>query len=131
MKHLLLNISLFMMATFNLFAADGDEIKVKAPRDIQKIYQALMIGTLDNDIDKFHSVCDAGMKSAITKLKLASVNETIGKLITKESMGEYIGYYLKDGVEIHLYKLVQKTSSDDLVVFLSVKDDKCVGLLFQ
>ena len=131
MKHLLLIISLFMMATFNLFGADGDEIKVKAPRDIQRIYQALMIGILDNDIDKFHSVCDAGMKSAITKLKLASVNEAIGKLITKESMGEYIGYYLKDGVEIHLYKLVQKTSSDDLVVFLSVKDNKCVGLLFQ
>ena len=125
---------LSLIALFTLCEMNAQEITdqaVKAPLEVQKIYDTLMIGTLKNDIDVFHSVCDSGMKTAITKLKLASVNEAVSGLITEKEKGEYIGFYLKDGIEVYLYKIIQKANMDDLLVILSVKNDKCVGLLFQ
>ncbi|MCY7363531.1 MAG: hypothetical protein LH629_15900 [Ignavibacteria bacterium] len=112
-------------------AQDKKDEKAITPPDILKIYKALLAGTLENDIDKFHSVCDAKMKEAITKLTLSSVNESVVKLINKDSKNEYIGYYIKDGIEVHLFKITQKSLQDDLVVLLSVKNDKCVGFLLQ
>ena len=123
--------SMLVAFSLNLFSQEVADLKGNGPIKIQKIYQVLMAGTMENDLVKFHSVCDSEMKSAITKIVLSSVNESVAPLITKEYQGEYIGFYMKDAIEVHLYKIAKKSPSNDLLVILSVKADKCVGLLFQ
>ena len=55
------------------------EIENLAPPEVQNIYMTLIAATSENNLEKFHSVCDQTLRAALTKEKLKTVSESFVK----------------------------------------------------
>jgi hypothetical protein len=112
-------------------AAAEEQTQPQPPQDVLETQQKLIKAIFNKDVATFHSVCDDGMKKAISATQLAAVNENISNQITETQKFSYLGFYMKNDMEVYLFKAKETNSNNDVVMFLTIRFGKCAGLFFQ
>lgn len=94
MKTALITLATVITATLGAFAEE-------APKDEALILGTLLEATKNNDLQKFESVCDEAMKTAMTEEKLAQVSGQISPLMKDGFKKEYMGVLDRGAVKTY------------------------------
>lgn len=125
MKTALITLATVITATLGAFAEE-------APKDEALILGTLLEATKNNDLQKFESVCDEAMKTAMTEEKLAQVSGQISPLMKDGFKKEYMGVLDRGAVKTYYWKIdFQKEGVPDMLAELSMKNGEVAGFFIR
>ena len=125
MKTALFTLATLITATLGAFAEE-------APKDEALILAMLLESTQNNDLQKFESVCDEAMKTAMTEEKLTQVSGQISPLMKDGFKKEYMGVLNRGAVKTYYWKIdFQKEGVPDMLAELSMKNGVVVGFFVR
>jgi len=93
----------------------------------QSLFTNLMEATVSDHYDDFIALCDARMKSALTKPMLEEVSAQIKPHATQGYDSEYLGELNQRGYQVYLWRLKFKDGSDDILATMSLKEGRVGG----
>lgn len=125
MKTALFTLTTLITAALGAFAEED-------PKDEALILGTLLEATQNNDLQKFESVCDEAMKTAMTEEKLAHVSGQISPLMKDGFKKEYMGVLNRGAVKTYYWKIdFQKEGVPDMLAELSMKNDEVAGFFIR
>lgn len=125
-----MKIALFTLAT--LITATLGAFAKEAPKDEALILETLLEATQNNDLQKFESLCDEAMKTAMTEEKLAHVSGQISPLMKDGFKKEYMGVLNRGAVKTYYWKIdFQKEGVPDMLAELSMKNGEVAGFFIR
>ena len=125
MKTALITLATVITATLGAFAEE-------APKDEALILGTLLEATKNNDLQKFESVCDEAMKTAMTEEKLAQVSGQISSLMKDGFKKEYMGVLNRGAVKTYYWKIdFQEEGVPDMLAELSMKNGEVAGFFIR
>ena len=126
MKYLSIIITILSLSIFPALAQKA------APPETTVEVETLLHAARDNDLVKFHSLCDENMKKAITAEKLTQVSAQISQLLKEGYKKTYLGLLKRGQVKTHLWKIdLNKAEAPDLLAELSILNDKVAGFIIR
>ena len=125
MKTTILFICTLLISSFTLIAAE-------APKSESMILETLLITTQDNDLIKFESVCDDGMKEAIKEEDLKQVSAQLSALMKQGYKKVYMGMLDRGAFNTYLWKIdFDKDGVPEMLAELSTSNNKVVGFYIR
>ena len=125
MKTALFTLATLITATLGAFAEE-------APKNEALILATLLESTQNNDLQKFESVCDEAMKTAMTEEKLTQVSGQISPLMKDGFKKEYMGVLNRGAVKTYYWKIdFQKEGVPDMLAELSMKNGEVAGFFIR
>ena len=125
MKTALIMLATVITATLGAFAEE-------APKNEALILGTLLEATKNNDLQKFESVCDEAMKTAMTEEKLAQVSGQISSLMKDGFKKEYMGVLNRGAVKTYYWKIdFQEEGVPDMLAELSMKNGEVAGFFIR
>ncbi len=102
------------------------------PKDESLILDTLLEATQKNELDKFESVCDDKMKTAMNAEKLAQVSGQISPLMKDGFKREYMGVLNRGTIKTYYWKIeFQKEGVPDMLAELSIKNGEAAGFFIR
>ncbi|MDA3963055.1 MAG: hypothetical protein PF961_19900 [Planctomycetota bacterium] len=96
------------------------------------VCETLWDATLSGDIERFHSVCDDGMRDAITPAVLAGVTAQVQtSLAGKRHRVEYQGFVAKPAGLVSLWRVAIAGTEEDLLLTLTTQGGLCTGFFIK
>jgi hypothetical protein len=125
MKNTRFALATLLTATLGAFAEE-------APRKEALILGSLLEATQDNDLQKFESVCDETMKTAMTDEKLTQVSGQMSPLMKGGYRKDYMGVLDRGAVKTYYWKIdFEKEGVPDMLAELSIKDGEVAGFFIR
>jgi hypothetical protein len=96
-----------------------------------------MLGTLleatqNNDLQKFESVCDETMKTAMTEEKFTQVSGQISPLMKEGYKKDYMGVLNRGAVKTYYWKIdFEREGVPEMLAELSIKDGEVAGFFIR
>lgn len=84
-----------------------------------------------NNYDNFVADGNDAFKAGITKQLLQGISAQLAPRMKKGYECSYLGQLKQQGYEVLLWKLTYKDGGDDILVKLSLKDEKVAGFWLQ
>ena len=121
-----------LLALLTLVSAIMGTIAGEEPKDESLILDTLLEATQKNELDKFESVCDDKMKTAMTAEKLAQVSGQISPLMKDGFKREYMGVLNRGTIKTYYWKIeFQKEGVPDMLAELSIKNGEAAGFFIR
>jgi hypothetical protein len=125
MKTTLLSIATLIAATLGAIAEE-------APKDEAIMVTTLLEATQNNDLQKFESVCDETMKTAMTAEKLTQVSGQISPIMKQGFKKVFMGVLNRGAVKTYYWKIVfDKEGTPEMLAELSIRDGKAAGFFIR
>lgn len=121
-----------LLALLTLVSAIMGTIAGEEPKDESLILDTLLEATQKNELDKFESVCDDKMKTAMNAEKLAQVSGQISPLMKDGFKREYMGVLNRGTIKTYYWKIeFQKEGVPDMLAELSIKNGEAAGFFIR
>ena len=125
MKTILFTLATLVTATLGALAEE-------APKNEARILGTLLEATQNNDLQKFESVCDETMKTAMTEEKLTQVSGQISPLMKDGYKKDYMGVLNRGAVKTYYWKIdFEREGVPDMLAELSIKDGEVAGFFIR
>ena len=125
MKTKLLALSVLVFSSLAVIAEE-------APKSVATTLQTLLTATQDNDLMKFKSVCDDGMKKATTKDNLKKASIQVSALMKLGYKKIYMGVLDRRTFKTYYWKIdFDRDGSPDMLAELSIRKDKATGFFIR
>ena len=125
MKTKLLALSVLVFSSLAVIAEE-------APKSVATTLQTLLTATQDNDLMKFKSVCDDGMKKATTKDNLKKTSIQVSALMKLGYKKIYMGVLDRRTFKTYYWKIdFDRDGSPDMLAELSIRKDKATGFFIR
>ena len=125
MKKTLLTLATLISATLGAIAEE-------APKGETLILGTLLEATRNNDLEKFESVCDEAMKTAMTPETLNQVSGQISPLMKDGYEKAYMGVLNRGAMKTYYWKIdYEKDGVPDMLAELSIQDGKVAGFFIR
>ena len=103
----------------------------EAPQDANSIVKILLTATESGNYSDFQQPGDAAFQAGITKEMFSKVSQQLAPVLK----GGYELFFLtsltQQGFHVYLWKITPKTSNDQFIVKLVLKDGKASGFWIQ
>lgn len=125
-----MKITLFTLAT--LVTATHGAFADEAPKNEARMLGTLLEATQNNDLQKFESVCDETMKTAMTEEKLTQVSGQISPLMKDGYKKDYMGVLNRGAVKTYYWKIdFEREGVPEMLAELSIKDGEVAGFFIR
>jgi hypothetical protein len=122
--------TLFTLAT--LVTATLGALADEAPKNEARMLGTLLEATQNNDLQKFESVCDGTMKTAMTEEKLTQVSGQISPLMKDGYKKDYMGVLNRGAVKTYYWKIdFEREGVPEMLAELSIKDGEVAGFFIR
>ena len=103
----------------------------EAPQDANSIVKILLTATESGNYSDFQQSGDAAFQSGITKEMFSKVSQQLAPVLKSGYELSFLTSLTQQGFNVYLWKITPKTSKDQFIVKLVLKDGKASGFWIQ
>ncbi len=121
-----------LLSFVTLACATLGSIAEEAPKAETLMLATLLEATQNNDLEKFESVCDEVMKTAMTEEQLTQVSEQVAPLMKQGYQKSFMGTLNRGTVKTSYWKIdFDHEGTPDMLAELSLQDGKVAGFFIR